>query len=219
LVELFTSQGCSSCPPAESWLNGEGMALFQKGQIIPLAFHVDYWDYLGWKDPFSQSDFTAHQRLYAAAFKDDSIYTPEMVVGGRTGFVGSDGGKAEREIGQAQNRPASLEFGFSAHRTAKGIRLKLSVGSLKPGWKVFAAVFENGRVTKVERGENAGRTLKENFVVRSLVELNPKGPAVILHPAPSDGDYPLGVVVFVQDMATMEVLAAKCVFPLSREAD
>src|SRR5258708_28409550 len=75
LVELFTSQGCSSCPPAEKWLNGQGMELFKQGKIIPLAFHVDYWDYLGWKDPFSSRAFSLRQRQYAEAWKTTSIYT------------------------------------------------------------------------------------------------------------------------------------------------
>src|SRR5579859_3352081 len=94
LVELFTSQGCSSCPPAERLLNGWGMEQFRAGRIIPLAFHVDYWDYLGWKDPFSQRSFTERQSRYAQALHSDSIYTPQMVVAGKVGFVGSDGLRA-----------------------------------------------------------------------------------------------------------------------------
>jgi hypothetical protein len=215
LVELFTSQGCSSCPPAEAWLTGEGMELFQKGQIIPLAFHVDYWDYLGWKDPFSQAAFTARQGEYGKILGGDSLYTPEMVVGGKVGFVGSDGERARREIVKAQGWPAAfLSLHLTAGMDPKGIHLKVTLLGPKPFVKLWAAVFTNDEVTEVERGENRGRTLKENFVVRKLVELKPDSQGGALVPYTGSDGKTTGVAVFAQDTGTMEILAAQCRYPL-----
>ena len=95
VVELFTSEGCSSCPPAEALLNQIHPRAAKSGQrIYTLAFHVDYWDRLGWKDPFSEAAYSQRQNSYANGFGEDRIYTPQMIVNGRGGFVGSDAGEA-----------------------------------------------------------------------------------------------------------------------------
>lgn len=109
IVELFTSEGCSSCPPADRLL-AELAAQAQKDHtgVIFLAFHVDYWDHLGWKDPFASADFTARQRGYSKVFNEKSVYTPQMVVNGRTGFVGSDRAKAREAIAAAGKRAPTL---------------------------------------------------------------------------------------------------------------
>ncbi len=223
LVELFTSQGCSSCPPAEGWLNGKGLELFQKGEIIPLAFHVDYWDYLGWKDPFSSPLWTDRQKLYASTLGDSSLYTPQMVVGGRVGFVGSDGKKALGEIANPANGTGSLAISLKSLPGKEGPRIQITTSPLPPGVKAWVAVFENGSVTAVARGENAGRSLEENFVVRAGGEL------VMDHPLKGGGAQALfdvgpslpldrtGVAVWVQQEATMKVLGIKCLFPLSSQ--
>ncbi|MEP6918890.1 MAG: DUF1223 domain-containing protein, partial [Acidobacteriota bacterium] len=126
LVELFTSEGCSSCPPAEALLtqllSGQPVA---GAEIIPLEFHVDYWDRLGWKDPFSSAAFTSRQGIYTAAFATDGNYTPQMVVDGAAQLVGSDRVKALDAIGRAGTQ-AHLPLGVSA-RIRGGGMLRVSV--------------------------------------------------------------------------------------------
>jgi hypothetical protein len=215
LVELFTSQGCSSCPPAERWLNGRGMELFHQGKIIPLAFHVDYWDYLGWKDPFSSRLFTARQRQYAEALQDGSLYTPEMVVAGRAGFVGSDGVRALSEINDPQNNPAGKPIPLRLISTDKGSQLELDLTAQLDGAKLWVAFFENDLLTQVQRGENGGKSLEENFVVRQLTEVKVKPGFKKAHLAiPAIGVRAhQGAVVFAQDEETRRILSTGLLFP------
>lgn len=217
LVELFTSQGCSSCPPAEDWLNGEGMTLFQQGKIIPLAFHVDYWDYLGWKDPFSSGANTQRQKRYAALWKSRSIYTPQMVVQGKSGFVGSNGARATEEIGKAKT--GAFPLGMKVHPVPQGFQLELE-GKAPAGTEVWAVLFENGCVTKVERGENAGSTLIENFVVREWFRMDTTSPGRLrtTFKVPFGKDPgKMGLAVFLQDPSSLNVLSARCLFPFSKK--
>jgi hypothetical protein len=225
LIELFTSQGCSSCPPAEALLNGWGMGLFQAGKALPLSFHVDYWDDLGWKDPFSSPLFTQRQKQYAGSLGDASLYTPEMVISGRVGFVGSDNRKARREIGSSDNPKPSAQVTLIAAPDAESIALKIGLrplaGSKRNGpWKVMAAVFENNLTTHVERGENRDRDLEENFVVRRLTEIK----SVALEktewmnatiPVPSDWRRAsTGIAVFLEDESNMKIGGVNWVYPI-----
>jgi hypothetical protein len=190
------------------------MDLFQKGKIIPLAFHVDYWDYLGWKDPFSSDENTRRQKRYAALWNSRSIYTPQMVVQGKTGFVGSDGDRAKEEIRQAKT--GAFPFGMKTHVVPSGFRLDL-MGKVPDGTEVWAILFENGCVTKVERGENAGRSLTENFVVRewSLMDRTAPGQWQVTMKIPSGKDIKkLGLVVFIQNGSDLNVVSARCWFLL-----
>jgi hypothetical protein len=225
LVELFTSQGCSSCPPAEGLLNGWGMELFHAGKVLPLSFHVDYWDYLGWKDPFSSPLFTERQGQYAGSLGSSSLYTPEMVVSGRVGFVGSDAGRARQEIESPDNPKASVRVALGASPQADGIALKIrleptAASKTKGPWKIMVAVFENHLMTHVERGENRGRDLEENFVVRELAEIK----NVTLEktewmnasiPIQSDWQKPFtGIAVFLEDGSTLKIGGVNWVYPL-----
>lgn len=219
LVELFTSQGCSSCPPAEKILNEWGMEQFQKGKIIPLAFHVDYWDYLGWKDPFSSTLFTTRQRGYARALSSDSLYTPQMVVAGKVGFVGSDATRAEWEVAAQAPKPGLL-FSLKASKEPAGFHLRIVAPIPEQGtvnW--FAVLFQNGLSTQVQRGENAGSLLMENFVVRSFEKmidsLKTGTPEALIPLEPAWDLSQCGLVVFAQDKGTMEIMGAKCLFPVT----
>lgn len=227
LVELFTSQGCSSCPAAERLLNDWGMDLFRQDKILPLAFHVDYWDYLGWKDPYSSPLFADRQKRYAVVFGADSLYTPQMVVDGRTGFVGSDAQRAAKEV--KAGRGSGYPFALSLSASPKKGRLELEIGfhplvAVPPNsdLRVFAVLFENNLSTKVAGGENTGRTLAEDFVVRSLQEVKtPEGVTESRIPAffpwdPSWRPQNVGAAVFLQDMVTMEIKAVDWVYPLAR---
>jgi hypothetical protein len=161
VVELFTSQGCSSCPPANAFLNE-----LSKGRrdLLPLAFHVTYWDRLGWKDPFSLKAATERQDRYGHRFGDGS-YTPEIVVDGAVGLVGSHRG----EVGSA------IERAKHANRTAAdvsvrrdGAQVAIEIGSGSGSGKILLIGFDHEHVTSIGRGENSGRTLAEANVVRSI---------------------------------------------------
>jgi len=165
VVELFTSEGCSSCPPADALLSRLGTERSSNGaEIIPLGFHVDYWDLQGWHDRFSSHDYTQRQEQYVQQFHLDSPYTPEMVVDGRTEFVGNDSGRAQSAIGEAATREPGAQIELS---WASPERLKVSVAT-GPGIRaeVRLAVTENNLSTEVGAGENGGRVLHHSAVVR-----------------------------------------------------
>ena len=169
LVELFTSEGCSSCPPADR--NLAFLATQQPvadAEIITLAFHVDYWDRLGWKDRFSSSMFSQRQESYAQAFKLGSNYTPQMVVDGRTEFVGSDSAKASGAIAAAAQSAKAL---VEVHGGARTWQVKITNAPEHTDATVFAAIAEDGLSSRVERGENSGKMLEHVSVVRELKTL------------------------------------------------
>ena len=174
VVELFTSEGCSSCPPADKLLTELSKAGAIEGvDVIPLAQHVDYWNRLGWTDPFSSAKFSQRQQEYAQSFRSDQIYTPQMVVDGTVQFVGSDRDRAIASIRNAAGQPKGA---ITLHVTApKAGELKLSVGmtitglpALTPGdeAEVLIAITEDNLKSDVARGENAGHKLAQTGVVR-----------------------------------------------------
>lgn len=162
VVELFTSQGCSSCPPADTLL-GE---LSQRSDVIALAYHVDYWDYLGWKDHFSLKEATDRQRLYARSLRLSSIYTPQMVVDGTIDAVGSDRRAVEAALAGTHQGPAVTV-------TPQDGKLMVSVAAPKSveTAEVTLVAYSPQAETKILRGENAGRSLKEYSIVRGIYPL------------------------------------------------
>lgn len=165
VVELFTSQGCSSCPPAEALLN----ELADEDGIIALEMHVDYWDYIGWADPFASPQITQRQRDYASQLELRYVYTPQMVIDGRYNAVGSRRQEVRAAIDEAaaRGKPLLLEYVED-----DGYKLVIPAGSSPDGGAtVWLAVFDGLHKTDVERGENSGRTLINRNVVRELVEL------------------------------------------------
>lgn len=221
LVELFTSQGCSSCPPAEKLLNSWGMGQFRKGEILPLAFHVDYWDKMGWVDPFSSPVFTARQRSYASRLSV-SLYTPQMVVSGQVGFPGADAVWAKRQTGLYRGLPPVETMRLKVRSHPKGISVGLQLsptGQWGGTYHLYWVLFENGLVTKVEGGENKGKALEENFVVRHfepLPDLVTKGGSyrTVIPWQKAWKRSKCGVGVFLQDTATMAVRGVKWVYPI-----
>ncbi len=185
VVELFTSQGCSSCPPAEALL-GE---LARRGDVLPLGFHVTYWNALGWRDPFSFEGATARQASYAARLGGGS-YTPEMVVDGRRQAVGSDRGAVEAAIGSARGDeavPIRLE--------RKGGGVAITVGAGQGRGRVLLVGFDPQHRTPVGRGEDSGRTLVESNVVRSLRVVGSYDGAPLTLDAPAGGGEAAAVIV------------------------
>jgi hypothetical protein len=161
VVELFTSQGCSSCPPANAYLNELAK---DRRDVLPLAFHVTYWDRLGWKDPFSLEAATDRQDRYGHRFGDGS-YTPEIVVDGASSHVGSDRGEIGPAIEQARQKS---ETAAAISITRDGGALTIDVGSGKGRGKVLLVGFDHDHQTAIHRGENNGRSLQEANVVRSI---------------------------------------------------
>jgi hypothetical protein len=217
LVELFTSQGCSSCPPADRLL-GELPAAVGGVQVLPLAFHVDYWDDLGWRDPFSSAEWTARQNRYARSLGAGRIYTPQLVVQGRADVIGSDRGGAVELIRQAAHAPAARGH-IQATATAGADRVAVSVDAGLAGGAgaradAWVALVESSLATRVARGENQGRALMNHFVVRRLVKaLSLEAGAsrrgdVALALEPGWRRDHLGVTVFLQDPSSLAVLAA-----------
>src|SRR5579863_2677694 len=175
VVELFTSEGCSSCPAADRMLSRlEQTQPIPGAQVVAVEEHIDYWNQLGWTDPFSSPQYRARQNDYAVAFKASNIYTPQMVVSGQTAFVGSDLNRAYHEIAAAAQATSTLvDLGTNANsRDPELLDLSVQVTNAKSTkWRdsnVYLAVTEGGLTTFVQRGENSGRTLRHSSVVRNF---------------------------------------------------
>jgi hypothetical protein len=172
VLELFTSEGCSSCPPADRLL--PQLAALDVN-VIPLSFHVDYWDKLGWKDPFSNSQFTDRQKDYGQFFKLESIYTPQLIINGKFELVGSDKANAEADIKKLLNESATVEL--TIDELKKGTD-KLSVNCHLAGdWRnsdLLAAIVQDLAETDVKAGENHGVRLSHTNVVRTFLKLPAK---------------------------------------------
>ena len=170
LVELFTSEGCSSCPPADLLLS----RLMQESPIegvpiVALGFHVDYWDRLGWKDRFSSAAFTERQNQYAAAWKTDRIYTPQAVVDGRFEFVGTDVRRVVGAIAEAGARPHATVKVETAPGPSPSLRIDVAppAGAALAG-EVLLVIAEDNLASEVKAGENANRRLEHMAVVRRI---------------------------------------------------
>ena len=216
VVELFTSEGCSSCPPADELLGHlrEDLAA-KKIEVIPLGFHVDYWNSLGWKDRFSSSEFSHRQEQYAQSLGGDGPYTPQMVVDGAVQFVGNDSGEARRAISQAASEQALSEVKISAAGAEQlAVQVKAPAGGKDAN--VVLAITEDNLATRVGSGENGGRTLHHAAVVREFRQLGQ------LHDGSFQGSVllklqkdwkrqDLRAVVFVQEGATGKIRGASSV--------
>jgi hypothetical protein len=185
VVELFTSEGCSTCPPADRLLSRlEEMQPVAGVQVIAIEEHVDYWNQLGWNDPFSSPQYRARQNDYALNFHTKDIFTPQMVVNGQAAFVGSDMNRAYQEIGAAaQAETTQVTLGVTPNSHDQDLLdLSVQVSSLNSGkWRdsnVYLAVTEKGLSSSVQGGENAGRTVRHSSVARSfgvIGRLKPEG--------------------------------------------
>lgn len=202
-VELFTSQGCYSCPPAEALL-GE---FAQRPDMVALEWHVDYWDDLvygsagQWKDPFSSPEATARQYAYNAAIEGRArAYTPQVVVGGRRGMVGTSRDRIESAVRRL--RKAGSEATLSVARTSAG---EIEVAASGAGLTVWRVDFLKRHVTKVLRGENKGKTLESRHIVKAKTRLGEAGAGPMLTGAPAAGD---GCAILAQVGETGPILAA-----------
>jgi hypothetical protein len=228
LVELFTSQGCSSCPAADELLRELPQLGFTREKVVPLAYHVDYWDGLGWKDPFASTAFTKRQEWYVRGGRLRApdgqtgltgLYTPQMVVGGTVHFSGQRRAVALSEIRRAASRPALFDLGAMASVNGQDIVVAVRAaprnpGNATPDWKVIVALTQKAARTRVLHGENGGESLQEVAIVRALsVPLPlPSAPRPLVRTSlsrPADlGWADLAVVAFVQSDRTGEVADA-----------
>lgn len=233
VVELFTSEGCSSCPPADQvlsrletprWGNAgrakQVITVAPGVEVIALGEHVDYWDELGWKDRFSSPLFSARQQDYGKAFRLQSVYTPQIVVNGQREVLGSDTRAVEDAISKAAKEPRA-EVGITM---ASGDTVSFRVAKLPPGSheaEILLGVTESGLVTSVFNGENVGRQLRHAAVVRSLSSLgrmDPNRPGEYSATAQlnlrSDWNRAnLKLVLFLQDRTNRHILGAASVRP------
>lgn len=212
VVELFTSEGCSSCPPADALV----AAVQKEDKDLPvyvLAFHVDYWDRLGWKDAFSDAAYSDRQKDYARWLHLESIYTPEVVVNGQTEFVGSDARALRQTIASSLQQPAGVRLAVDDARLS-GSELNWQASAAAAGRKdlrLVLAVVEHDAMTKVMAGENAGKNLSHVQIVRTLAtaKLDAKGNAAGHLGWPNglksgDGE----VIAFLQEVGSGKIVAA-----------
>ena len=212
VVELFTSEGCSSCPAADAALRELAKAQSVPGvEVIALGEHVDYWNRLGWKDAFSSPVYTARQRQYATGFGTGS-YTPQAVVSGRYEFVGSRTGELAATVTKAAKVPQALLSVATSGTTAQ-VRVR-SVPAGTPATEVLLAITESGLASQIGRGENAGRLLQHAAVVRQLLPLGWVGadgtfaanPALALNASWKRPN--LRAVALVQEVASRRIVGA-----------
>src|SRR5271163_1271396 len=173
VLELFTSEGCSSCPPADALITELGSSM---KSVIPLAYHVDYWNHLGWADPFSSHQWSERQSEYVQALNLDGEYTPQMVIGGRWQCAGSDGGSIAHAVDAARSTSPQGRTSIQTSLAAAGSReLQVKVNAqwlsaAGPGrLVVMLAIYENGLVSKIGAGENGGREITYDYTVRKLL--------------------------------------------------
>ncbi|MEO8378614.1 MAG: DUF1223 domain-containing protein [Acidobacteriota bacterium] len=220
VLELFTSQGCSSCPPADALLSRLRREDFGGSTVIPLAYHVDYWNHLGWSDPFSSPHWTQRQNLYAKALKSDQIYTPQLIINGAAPLVGSAEGPIRAEIERqldGSDRGAVLidRVALAGKELTVDLRARLDARTPASPAGVVVVLFENGVTTAVASGENARRTLTNDAIVRWQEErfvlsangVESKASVTIPLSAGWRTDR-LGVAAFIQDRASLAIHAS-----------
>jgi hypothetical protein len=202
LIELYTSEGCSSCPPADQFLSSRRAEGLRADQAVMLSLHVDYWNYIGWKDPYSAPVFTERQRWLSDLAHTRTIYTPEFFVAGKEARHWSGGLHAA--VKRVNDMPAQAGIAVSMGAPVlEGLPVRVSANG-PAGAKLFLALVENGIATKVAAGENGGRTLRHDYVVRDWsapVTFGGDGKAALARTVPiprASFAANLGLVAFVQ---------------------
>jgi len=217
LLELYTSEGCSSCPPADRWLSAARQRADWGGRVVPLALHVDYWDYIGWKDAYAKPLFSARQQEQVAAAGNTVVYTPQFFVQGRSWRSARPSSNLDAALQEAARKPAGADVSLTSQKTeGRSLPVRLEV-RLKPGQDaaaVYVALYQNGLTTSVRAGENQGATLRHDYVVREWIGPKILAPGQVLSEtvrlALPDGAAAsdLGVAAFVQNPRSRDVLQA-----------
>jgi len=199
VVELFTSQGCSSCPPADALIR----ELRKEPNVIPIAYHVDYWDNGGWRDPFSSRNWTLRQMQYIHAFKLDTSYTPQIVVDGAREMIGSNAFAVRSAINEASKHGSVASVKVTVDRGQASVE----TNAPRAGLELIVVTTEDGVVTKIERGENRGLTLTNDAIARNFTRFTD----VVQGASSRRVTTPIQrgtVVAMLQDPMTLRILAA-----------
>lgn len=215
LLELYTSEGCSSCPPADRLLGSLPTRELSADQVVPLALHVDYWDYLGWRDPFAQNKFTKRQRRMGAINRLSTIYTPQFILNGKDFRPWR--GSVHEEVAEINQSKARAQLQINLKQDAGQLQIMADADvpntSDRQSADAYIVLYENKLTRDVRAGENAGRTLSHNFVAREFVGPMRLGSGRLkfdrtLALAADWKAKDLGVVAFVQDRRNGDVLQA-----------
>ena len=223
LLELYTSEGCSSCPPADRWLSGfaGGRA---DARVVPIAFHVQYWDYIGWKDTFGDARHTQRQRSVAAAAGARFVYTPQIIIAGRDAPNWSSQAQFARAIEAANSRKARATLAIEPRIAADGaisgtVDATLADGVPAGPRALTVVAMQSGLSSRVTAGENRGEFLKHEFVARDVADAAVPGRkarlAFAFQPRPGWDARHMSVAAFLQDTTTGEVLQAIAAAPCS----
>jgi hypothetical protein len=211
LLELYTSEGCSSCPPADELLGKIQNELKDKNVYV-LSYHVDYWDKQGWKDIFSNADYTKRQYDYAKYMGKDPIYTPQVIINGKIDYIGSQETSLRNGIKSALSKPASTNLSLEASQNANSLAVNYNVEGTSKNSRLLIAVIQKEAKSNVKRGENAHRILSHYQIVRNLqwVDLNKvkKGTASV-HLPKNYNAQDFEIIGFVQDMNSGAILEVK----------
>lgn len=211
LLELYTSEGCSSCPPADQWLSGLDI---NNDKLVALAFHVDYWDYIGWKDRFAKASFTERQRKSAAQGGLGFVYTPQFILNGRD-FRSWNDARLKQDTDSINQQPAATELSLNVNDKTNGEILISAAAQIAPtedakDADIYIALYENKLNSMINAGENIGRTLKHDYVVRELFgpytfdSKNQFAKAFILKPEWKTRE--AGAVIFAQNRRSGNIL-------------
>ena len=213
LLELFTSEGCSSCPPADRLLETlDRTQPVAGGDLIVLSEHVDYWDRLGWRDPYSSPLFTERQQDYVTRLHLESAYTPQLVIDGQTDVVGNDERAVRAGIRNAEAHPKTA-ISLRALRAGPDVEVALEIGGIARQADLYLALADDHAQSQVTRGENSGRTLRHVAVVRSLVRVGTirAGGAFakeLAVPLKDGNSQSWRAVAFLQDSGSKQILGA-----------
>jgi hypothetical protein len=213
VIELFTSEGCSSCPPADELLSRYSKDDYPGVKIFALSFHVDYWNRLGWRDPFSSPAYAGRQRNYAQALNLNGVYTPQMIVNGTHQFVGSDESGLRQALSNISNNTAISITALGLTHGDAGTKAVYKLQGDPAGYEIHIAVISIHESTQVRRGENGGRTLAHTNVVRTFYTA----------PATASGQVALGalpadtgntaVIAYLQNVKDGHIAAAALARP------
>lgn len=213
VIELFTSQGCSSCPSADALLRKTIQQAEKDGSnIFALSYHVDYWNRLGWKDPFSSSAFSERQNKYVSRMQLNSAYTPQMIVNGNREFVGSDSRRLQGALQSALTQNASVRFiTLSVEKNSSTLKVIYTIeGNIKSSMINFALVSST-ETTEIKRGENSGKTLVNENVVISLSAKDADKQGQIEIPVIKENGQQ-AIIAFIQNKNNLEITGAAKVF-------
>lgn len=205
VVELFTSEGCSSCPPADEAVTA--LSHDYPATVFVLGFHVDYWNYLGWKDVFSDAAYSKRQEAYAGAFALSSIYTPQVVVNGRYQFTGSDKIRLYNTVEKELVKDLPGRVGLTAKTNGRSIRVDYTATAAEKSWLYFALVQRTAS-SAVQRGENSGKQLHHIDVVRDFVSSAPGSGFVNLHLPAGCRASDFRIIGFVQRKEDLHITGA-----------